>query len=163
MSDPIRLAKRVAAMVPCSRREAEQYIEGGWVRVDGKVVEEPQSRVTDEQRVVLRHMNKESIDRFSTGNWNERKASPSYGDVGTLGDGDIGFEIRNELIFKIVAKKVAKSSRAWANDLQLLTIVVPGIELYMPRIVEIPVPANMVPMAMSYKYRGQWGEIGKAM
>lgn len=40
-----RLAKRVAEMVPCSRREAEQYIEGGWVRVDGQVVEEPQFRV----------------------------------------------------------------------------------------------------------------------
>ncbi len=40
-----RLAKRVAQMVPCSRREAEQYIEGGWVRVDGVVVEEPQFRV----------------------------------------------------------------------------------------------------------------------
>lgn len=40
-----RLAKRVAALVPCSRREAEQYIAGGWVRVDGQVVEEPQFRV----------------------------------------------------------------------------------------------------------------------
>ncbi len=40
-----RLAKRVAQMIPCSRSEAEQYIEGGWVRVDGKVVEEPQFRV----------------------------------------------------------------------------------------------------------------------
>ena len=44
-----RLAKRVAAMVPCSRREAEQYIEGGWVRVDGAVVEEPQFRVLTQQ------------------------------------------------------------------------------------------------------------------
>jgi 23S rRNA pseudouridine2604 synthase len=49
MTEPVRLAKRVAALVPCSRREAEQYIEGGWVRVDGKVVEEPQFRVTDER------------------------------------------------------------------------------------------------------------------
>jgi 23S rRNA pseudouridine2604 synthase len=40
-----RLAKRVAAMVPCSRSEAEQYIEGGWVKVNGQVVEEPQFRV----------------------------------------------------------------------------------------------------------------------
>ena len=46
MTDPgERLAKRVAALVPCSRREAEQYIAGGWVRVDGQVVEEPQFRV----------------------------------------------------------------------------------------------------------------------
>jgi 23S rRNA pseudouridine2604 synthase len=49
MTEPVRLAKRVAALVPCSRREAEQYIEGGWVRVDGKVIEEPQFRVTDER------------------------------------------------------------------------------------------------------------------
>ena len=41
-----RLSKRVAERVPCSRREAEQYIEGGWVQVDGQVVEEPMFRVT---------------------------------------------------------------------------------------------------------------------
>jgi 23S rRNA pseudouridine2604 synthase len=52
MAEPVRLAKHVAAMVPCSRREAEQYIEGGFVRVDGVVVEEPHFRVTD-QRVEL--------------------------------------------------------------------------------------------------------------
>lgn len=49
MTEPIRLAKQVAAMVPCSRREAEQYIEGGWVRVDGVVIEEPHFRVTDQK------------------------------------------------------------------------------------------------------------------
>ncbi len=52
MTEPVRLAKRVAEMVPCSRREAEIYIEGGWVTVDGSVVEEPQFRV-DTQSVVL--------------------------------------------------------------------------------------------------------------
>ena len=41
MSDAVRLSKRVAALVPCSRREAEQYIEGGWVQVDGALVETP--------------------------------------------------------------------------------------------------------------------------
>lgn len=40
-----RLSKRVAALKGCSRREAEQYIEGGWVRVNGQVVEEPHARV----------------------------------------------------------------------------------------------------------------------
>jgi 23S rRNA pseudouridine2604 synthase len=45
MNEPVRLAKRLAEMVGCSRREAEQYIEGGWVSVDGVVVEEPQFRV----------------------------------------------------------------------------------------------------------------------
>jgi 23S rRNA pseudouridine2604 synthase len=45
MLEPVRLAKRLAEMLPCSRSEAEQYIEGGWVTVDGVVVEEPQFRV----------------------------------------------------------------------------------------------------------------------
>ena len=49
MTEGIRLAKRVAALVPCSRREAELYIEGGWVRVNGVVVEQPQHRVSDER------------------------------------------------------------------------------------------------------------------
>ena len=49
MSEPIRLAKRLAEMLPCSRREAEQYIAGGWVTVDGLVVEEPQFRVSGER------------------------------------------------------------------------------------------------------------------
>jgi 23S rRNA pseudouridine2604 synthase len=46
-----RLSKVVAALVPCSRREAEQYIDEGWVRVDGQVVDEPQVRVAANQRV----------------------------------------------------------------------------------------------------------------
>lgn len=40
-------------MVPCSRREAEQYISEGWVRVDGQRVAEPQVRVTAGQRVEI--------------------------------------------------------------------------------------------------------------
>jgi 23S rRNA pseudouridine2604 synthase len=47
--EPQRLSKVVAALVPCSRREAEQYITEGWVRVDGKVVEVPQFRVAGEK------------------------------------------------------------------------------------------------------------------
>ena len=46
-----RLSKVVAAQVPCSRSQAEQYIAQGWVRVDGERVEEPQFRVTPQQRV----------------------------------------------------------------------------------------------------------------
>ena len=48
-----RLSKVVAARVPCSRREAEQYIAEGWVSVDGQVVDEPQFRVADHQQVVI--------------------------------------------------------------------------------------------------------------
>jgi 23S rRNA pseudouridine2604 synthase len=46
--EPKRLSKVVAALVPCSRSDAERYIAEGWVRVEGRVVEEPQFRVTDE-------------------------------------------------------------------------------------------------------------------
>lgn len=49
MSDPTRLSKRVAELLGCSRADAESYIEGGWVRVDGQVVETPQRMVTDER------------------------------------------------------------------------------------------------------------------
>ncbi len=47
--EPSRLSKAVAALAACSRREAEQFITEGWVRVDGKVVVEPQSRVGSER------------------------------------------------------------------------------------------------------------------
>jgi len=50
-----RLAKRVAALIPCSRSGAEQYIEGGWVRVDGQVIEEPQHRVQQQTIAVDPH------------------------------------------------------------------------------------------------------------
>lgn len=48
MTEPVRLAKRLAEMLSCSRREAEQYIEGGWVSVDGVIIEEPQFRVLNQ-------------------------------------------------------------------------------------------------------------------
>ena len=51
--DTTRLAKRLAQELPCSRREAEQYIEGGWVSVDGHIVELPGARVAPQQRVAL--------------------------------------------------------------------------------------------------------------
>lgn len=46
-----RLSKAVAALLTCSRREAEQYIADGWVRVDGECVRTPQQRVMPGQRV----------------------------------------------------------------------------------------------------------------
>lgn len=52
MNTPVRLAKRLAELVSCSRREAEIYITGGWVMVDGIVVEEPQFGVS-QQKVEL--------------------------------------------------------------------------------------------------------------
>lgn len=53
MTDSVRLAKRVAEAFSCSRREAEQYVEGGWVTVDGVVIEEPGHRIAASQLVML--------------------------------------------------------------------------------------------------------------
>ncbi len=49
----VRLAKRVAALAGCSRREAELLIENGAVRVDGAVTLLPQSRVLPAQEVSI--------------------------------------------------------------------------------------------------------------
>lgn len=52
MSEPVRLSKCLIAQLGCSRREAELFIEGGWVTVDGVVIEQPQFKI-DQQRVEL--------------------------------------------------------------------------------------------------------------
>jgi 23S rRNA pseudouridine2604 synthase len=52
-----RLSKRVMQLRGCSRKEAEQYISGGWVRVDGVVAEEPQRRVDQQKVTVDEHAN----------------------------------------------------------------------------------------------------------
>ncbi|MFM7004172.1 MAG: S4 domain-containing protein, partial [Limnohabitans sp.] len=48
-TEGIRLSKRVADILKCSRAEAEQVIVGGWVKVNNRVVDEPANRVKDEQ------------------------------------------------------------------------------------------------------------------
>ena len=47
-----RLSKCIMHMRACSRREAEQYIEAGFVRVDGVVEQAPQFRVTTQKVTV---------------------------------------------------------------------------------------------------------------
>lgn len=49
MTEAVRLAKLVAELSACSRREAELYIAGGWVKVDGQVVELPQFMVAGQK------------------------------------------------------------------------------------------------------------------
>ena len=53
MSNPIRLDRHLAAQLACSRGDAQRYIEGGWVTVEGRVVEEPQAPVAAGQHVEL--------------------------------------------------------------------------------------------------------------
>ena len=45
MTEPLRLSKRMSELGLCSRREADEWIARGWVRVDGQVVSELGSKV----------------------------------------------------------------------------------------------------------------------
>jgi len=49
MSEAVRLDKRLIELIRCSRSEAEKYIEGGWVLVDGEIVDEPQFKVLEHE------------------------------------------------------------------------------------------------------------------
>lgn len=62
MPDPVRLAKRVAELVRCSRSDAEHYIKNGWVSVDGQVVENPARPVSNETVVLDSAARMEAIE-----------------------------------------------------------------------------------------------------
>ncbi len=49
----LRLSKRMSELGLASRREADEWIEKGWVRVDGEIVKELGSRVLPEQRITI--------------------------------------------------------------------------------------------------------------
>jgi 23S rRNA pseudouridine2604 synthase len=51
MTEPVRLSKRMSELGLCSRREADEWIERGWVRVDGVIVSELGSKVLPHQRI----------------------------------------------------------------------------------------------------------------
>ena len=53
MSDTVRLSKRMTELGLCSRREADEFIEMGLVKVDGVVVNVLGSRVRPEQTIEL--------------------------------------------------------------------------------------------------------------
>ena len=56
-TEPVRLAKRVAELMGCSRSEAERYIEGGWVTVNGTVIDQRVSIHGRMVRIPLRSRN----------------------------------------------------------------------------------------------------------
>lgn len=51
MTEPLRLSKRMSELGLCSRREADEWIERGWVRVDGVVVSTLGSKVLPHQKI----------------------------------------------------------------------------------------------------------------
>ncbi|MCL1886614.1 MAG: rRNA pseudouridine synthase [Betaproteobacteria bacterium] len=53
MTEPIRLSKRMSELGICSRREADEWIERGWVRVDGQVISELGSKIRPNQKITI--------------------------------------------------------------------------------------------------------------
>ena len=54
LHEPPRLSKRISEMTQCSRREADEWIENGWVWVDGVVVTTLGTRVHPNARIEIR-------------------------------------------------------------------------------------------------------------
>lgn len=55
-NDSMRLAKRMAHLGICSRREADAYIVKGWVKVNGVVTYEKGLQVTDTDKITLNNL-----------------------------------------------------------------------------------------------------------
>jgi 23S rRNA pseudouridine2604 synthase len=53
LNEPPRLSKRISEMSQCSRREADEWIENGWVRVDGVVVSTLGTRVHPNAKIEI--------------------------------------------------------------------------------------------------------------
>lgn len=53
MTEKVRISKLMAQRGMCSRREADAFIERGWVRVDGVVVSELGSKAWPSQKITL--------------------------------------------------------------------------------------------------------------
>src|SRR3954467_11786218 len=67
MTEPLRLSKRMSELGLCSRREADEWIARGWVRVDGRVVSELGSRVVEGHRITIDARGKHAQARRVTG------------------------------------------------------------------------------------------------
>ncbi len=54
LKEPPRLSKQISEMSQCSRREADEWIENGWVRVDGVVVTTLGTRVHPNAKIEIK-------------------------------------------------------------------------------------------------------------
>ncbi|MFJ2991549.1 pseudouridine synthase, partial [Pandoraea sp. NPDC087047] len=62
----LRLSKRMSELGLCSRREADEWIAKGWVRVDGKVVKELGTKILPTQEItVVQAAQKEQANRVT--------------------------------------------------------------------------------------------------
>lgn len=61
-----RLSKEMAARGLCSRREADKYIEQGWVLVDGEVIDALGSKILSSQKITLKNQAQQQQDQRVT-------------------------------------------------------------------------------------------------
>ena len=66
MTEPLRLSKRMSELGLCSRREADEWIAKGWVRVDGKVISELGSKVLASQKVTIERQAEAQQSKLAT-------------------------------------------------------------------------------------------------
>jgi 23S rRNA pseudouridine2604 synthase len=99
-----RLSKRMSELGLCSRREADQWIEKGWVKVDGETVNTLGVRVSREARI--------EVVREATAQQNERVTILLHKPVGYVsGQAEDGYEPAVVLI---------RPENRWADDLSPL-------------------------------------------
>lgn len=65
MDESVRISKRMAELGMCSRREADSYIEKGWVRVDGEIAVLGQ-KVLSYQQITINQQASKAIERQVT-------------------------------------------------------------------------------------------------
>ncbi|MFT5276300.1 MAG: 23S rRNA pseudouridine2604 synthase [Saprospiraceae bacterium] len=66
MEETVRLSKEMASRGLCSRREADRYIEQGWVLVDDEVVDVLGSKVLPSQKITLKNQAQKQQDERKT-------------------------------------------------------------------------------------------------
>lgn len=66
MTEPVRLSKRMAELGLCSRREADEFIARGWVKVNGVVVNVLGSKVGPEAKITLDKQAQASQQKLAT-------------------------------------------------------------------------------------------------
>ena len=87
--DTLRLAKHLAATHKLSRAQAEQYIEGGYVRVNGIIIESPEHRVKSDssERIELDSQAKLAPILPMTIVWHKPSGIPAEGTAGKASEG----------------------------------------------------------------------------
>jgi 23S rRNA pseudouridine2604 synthase len=118
MTEPIRLSKRMSELGLSSRREADEWISKGWVRVDGKVVSELGSKVLPHQKI--------TVERQAAAEQSKRVTVLLHKPVGYVsGQAEDGYK---------PAVVLVKPENRWGED--------PSAELFHPTQLRSLVPAG---------------------